>query len=152
MSETFRLVCPHCAVINRVAVARDPRAAKCGACKQPLFAAHPTEVDSASLERHLRADLPVLLDVWAPWCGPCRAMAPAFARAAQVLEPEIRLLKLNADSAPEFCAQLGVQGIPALFLFQAGRVIARTTGAMDANAIVAWARRRAMEDVPLNRR
>jgi len=148
MSDHCHIVCPHCAATNRVQAGRDPRAAKCGGCRQPLFDGYPAEVDVAALERHLRVDdVPVLLDVWAPWCGPCRNMAPMFARAAQVLEPDFRLLKLNADTAPETCARLGVQGIPALFLFRRGEVAARTAGAIQTDAIVAWARRQATEAI-----
>lgn len=141
-ADARHVVCPRCAATNRMPSGRNARAANCGACGQRLFDSHPAEVDAGALDRHLRSsDIPVLLDVWAPWCGPCRAMAPNFARAAEALEPEFRLLKLNADNAPEVTARLGVQGIPALFLFRHGVVAARTTGAMDTNAIIAWARR-----------
>jgi len=135
------VVCPHCGAINRAAVDRPADAASCGACKGVLFTGTPLEVDAAGFERHTRAnDIPVLVDVWAPWCGPCRTMSPAFARAATTLEPDLRLLKLNADSAPEIAARLGVRGIPALFLLQGGRVLAQTAGAMPSEAIVRWAR------------
>jgi len=140
-ADARHVVCPRCASTNRLPFGRNAMAANCGSCGQRLFDAHPAEVDASALDRHVRSsDIPVLLDVWAPWCGPCRAMAPMFAHAAEALEPEFRLLKLNADNAPEVIARLGVQGIPALFLFHHGVVAARTTGAMDANAIVAWAR------------
>ena len=139
--STHTLVCPQCGVINRIPADRAATAAKCGGCHAALFDGHPANVDEAGLERHLRHDgVPLLLDVWAPWCGPCRAMAPAFERAAATLEPGVRLLKLNADDAPATCARLGVQGIPAMYLFRAGQVVAQTTGARDANAIVGWVR------------
>jgi thioredoxin 2 len=142
MSDLSRIVCPHCGALNRIATDRPAQAAKCGACHAPLFEGKPLEVDATQFERHLKEDsIPLLLDVWAPWCGPCRMMAPHFARAATMLEPELRLLKLNADTAPEVAARLNVRGIPAMFLLQGGRVLAQTAGAMDANAIVAWARR-----------
>jgi thioredoxin 2 len=140
-TSALTLVCPHCGTLNRVPSERPVLEAKCGSCRETLFDGQPAEVDEARFERHLRHDtIPLLLDVWAPWCGPCRAMAPMFARAATMLEPQARLLKLNADEAPRICGQLGVRGIPAMFLFHGGRVIAQTTGARDANAIVAWAR------------
>ena len=139
--DPAHIVCPHCAAINRVPAARGPATARCGSCHQALFEVHPAAVDAAGFEKHIAAnDIPVLVDIWAPWCGPCRAMAPAFERAAGMLEPEMRLLKLNADEAPEITARLGVQGIPALFLFDHGRVAGQTAGAMDAARIVAFAR------------
>lgn len=140
-TAVLRIVCPHCQAINRVPVARAAQAAHCGACHATLFAGQPIDVDEAALEKHLRGnDIPVLLDVWAPWCGPCRGMAPHFARAATMLEPQVRLLKLNADTAPQTMARLQIQGIPAMFLFRSGEVLARTAGARDANAIVSWVR------------
>ena len=142
MDERPHIVCPHCGAVNRVPRSRPAAAAQCGACHRKLFEGHPVAVDPAGFEKHVRAtDIPVLVDVWAPWCGPCRAMAPQFERAAAALEPDIRLLKLNADEAPEISARLGVRGIPALFLMQGGQVLGQTAGAMDANAIVDFARR-----------
>ena len=107
----------------------------------PLFAGHPIEVDEQGFGRHVpNSDIPVLVDVWAPWCGPCRAMAPMFERAAKELEPEVRLLKLNADNAPEVSSRLRITGIPTLLLMHGGREISRQSGAMDARSIVAWTR------------
>lgn len=141
MVETRRLVCPHCSTVNRVPRDRPAAAAKCGSCHQRLFDGHPAEVDAAGFDRHVGSgDIPVLVDIWAPWCGPCRMMAPNFERAATALEPQARLLKLNADTAPEITARLGVRGIPALFLFHDGQVVAQTAGALDANTIIRWTR------------
>jgi thioredoxin 2 len=141
MSGSRQIVCVACGTLNRVPAARSAAAAHCGNCHHALFDAHPVAVDEAQFEKHLRSgDVPLLLDVWAPWCGPCRVMGPQFERAAAALEPDIRLLKLNADEAPNVSARLGVRGIPAMFLFRNGSVLAQTTGAMSADAIVRWAR------------
>ena len=139
MSGTFQLVCGHCGQINRLPAGRAPTKGKCGKCHAPLFSGHPIEVDQAAFERHVaHSDLPLLVDVWAPWCGTCRAIAPMFARAAEALEPRVQLLKLNSDEAPEISAKFGISGIPTLLLLQKGRELARISGAMDSQRIVAW--------------
>lgn len=141
MSEPAQIVCPHCGTANRVPAERPALSARCGKCHQALFRHHPTEVDENTFERHVRANsIPVLLDVWAPWCGPCRAMAPAFERAAGMLEPQVRLLKLNADEAPNVSARLGVRSIPAMYLFHNGSIVAQTAGALPADTIARWTR------------
>ena len=109
MSDDKHIVCGHCGQINRVASVRPAEHGRCGSCREPLFSGYPLEVDALSFERQVqRNDIPVLVDVWAPWCGPCQAMSPSFAKAASTLAPEVRLLKLNADRAPELSARLGV--------------------------------------------
>jgi thioredoxin 2 len=141
MSATKNIVCPHCAATNRVPVDKPAQQARCGGCHRALFDGHPAAVDGVRFARHRAAnDIAVLVDVWAPWCGPCKMMAPMFERAAASLEPEVRLLKLNADEEQQTSAELGVSGIPALLLFRDGKLIARTAGAMDANRIVSWTR------------
>jgi thioredoxin 2 len=137
-----QVVCPHCGGANRLPADRDPAAGRCGKCHEALFTGAPVEVDDAGLGRHLKGnqDVAVLLDVWAPWCGPCVSMAPNFAAAARTLEPQVRLLKLNADTEQAASARLGVSGIPALFLFLNGREIARTAGARSAAQLVDWTR------------
>ncbi len=137
-----QLVCPHCNAANRLPEGKDATAAKCGRCHEKLFTGHPVEVTGPQLEahRHATKGAALLLDVWAPWCGPCRSMAPQFAAAAARLEPEVRLLKLNSDDHPQATAGLGVQGIPALFLFRDGKVIARQAGLMTTSQIETWVR------------
>ncbi len=135
------VVCPHCGAVNRVSPERPALQAVCGGCKAKLFDGTPVAVDAAGFERHLRSDdIAVLVDVWAPWCGPCRTMAPNFARAAAILEPEMRLLKLNSDENPAISARYGVRGIPALLLFKGGKLAAQTAGVMTATQIAGWAR------------
>jgi thioredoxin 2 len=139
VSNIRHFVCGSCGRINRLPIERASKDARCGACHQPIFTGHPIEVDEEGVGRHIaNNDIPVLIDVWAPWCGPCRAMAPMFERAAELLEPRVRLLKLNSDKAPAVSSRLNISGIPTLLLMRGGREIARQAGAMDAPGIVAW--------------
>ncbi len=111
----------------------------CGNCHERLFDAHPAALTTASFERHIsRSDIPVLVDFWAPWCGPCKMMGPAFEEAADVLEPNVRLAKLNTEDEQMIGAQWGIRSIPTMVLFQGGKEIARQSGAMMAGDIVRW--------------
>ena len=142
MSEALHIVCPHCDGINRVPVARLADGAQCGKCHRPLFTGHPLALDERRFARHVqKSDIPLLIDFWAPWCGPCRMMAPAFEQAAAQLEPGVRLIKVNTEEAQQLGARYGIRSIPTLMLMQGGREIARQAGAMDAGGIVSWARR-----------
>lgn len=137
------VVCGICGSVNRLELARPASVAKCGKCGSKLFMARPQDVDGATFKRHLdRGTLPVLVDVWAPWCGPCRMMAPAYEAAARELEPDIVLVKLNSDKEQAVAAELGIRGIPTMILFHGGREVARTSGAMSAGQIVRWVRDR----------
>lgn len=135
-----QFVCPACGATNRLPADRDPLKGKCGRCSEPLFTGHPVDVSGQAFKSHRLAThgAAVLVDVWAPWCGPCRTMGPQFAAAAATLEPGVRLLKLNADENGPLTAELGVSGIPALILFRDGQIVARQAGAMTANQIVVW--------------
>ena len=141
MSESLHLVCPHCDAVNRIPSARLNDSPNCGKCHQHLFNGQPKASTAAGLQRQVgRSDLPLLVDFWAPWCGPCKMMAPAFEQAARELEPQFRLLKVNTEEEQTLGAQMGIRSIPTLVLFQNGREIARQPGAMGAADIVRWAR------------
>jgi thioredoxin 2 len=140
MTEQVHVVCPHCDAVNRLARERLADQPVCGKCSQALFAGKPLDVSSERFTRHIsRNDIPVLVDFWAEWCGPCKMMAPAYAQATQRLEPGMRVLKVNTESAQDLSARFGIRSIPTLALFKGGREVARQPGAMDAAGIVRWA-------------
>ena len=139
MSAPLRIACPHCDTLNRVLPERINQGPRCGQCKQALFTAHPLELTAANFERQVGGDIPVLVDFWAPWCAPCRAMAPVFEQAAAQLEPRMRLAKLNTEAEPELAARFGIRSIPTLAVFRNGRETARQSGAMDLRSLLNWA-------------
>lgn len=139
--DSLHIVCPHCDAVNRLPSAKLSRQPTCGKCARELFTGQPVDLSSARFRKHIeRSDIPVLVDFWAPWCGPCRTMAPSYAQAAQQLEPSIRVLKVNTEEAQDLGARYAIRSIPTLALFRHGREVARQPGAMDANNIIAWAR------------
>lgn len=139
MIESLHLVCPHCAAVNRVPGTKLGDAPVCGQCKQPLFNGEPLDVDQSSFERHLtRSDLPLVVDFWAPWCAPCRMMAPNFHQAAIDLEPGIRFIKVNTEIEQGLAGRFNIRSIPTLAVFRNGREIARQSGALDLASLKQW--------------
>lgn len=139
MTEALHVVCPHCAATNRIPAERLGEAPKCGQCHQRLFTGHPAELGAASFRKFIeRNDLPVVVDFWAPWCGPCQMMAPEYAAATAELEPKVRLAKVNTDAEPGLGGEFGIRSIPTLIYFRGGHEVARRSGAMSRADIARW--------------
>lgn len=138
-AEMLVVACPTDASLNRVPRAKLDRKPKCGRCHNPLFQGKAVELDAANFDSHtLKSDVPIVIDFWAEWCGPCRMMTPNFEMAVPRLEPRVRLGKLDTEAQPAIAQRYGIRGIPSMVMIRKGREVARTSGAMPTSAIVDW--------------
>jgi thioredoxin 2 len=143
MNESLIIVCPQCGTLNRVPRERLAAGGRCGTCHGELFDGRPAALDGARFARFLdKSDVPLLVDLWAPWCGPCQMMAPEFECAAQELEPQFKLVKVNIDEEPDVARRFGAKSIPTVLLAWHGRELGRIAGARSAAELVRWAESR----------
>jgi thioredoxin 2 len=135
---TLKVVCPHCETTNRVERTRLEQEPTCGNCKQSLFPRKPFALTAANFDRHVAGEVPLIVDCWASWCGPCLAMAPVYDEAAARLKPGIHSAKLDTDAEQAIAARLGIRGIPTLIVFRKGKEIARQSGAIGLPQLLQW--------------
>jgi thioredoxin 2 len=139
MSDPLHIVCGHCDSVVRVTADRLGAAPRCPKCHNELFDGHPLTLRTASFDKHrTRNDLPLVVDFWAPWCGPCNAMAPAYETASQRLHTKARFAKINSDEEPALSSRFNIRGIPTLLVFKGGNEVARQSGAMDVTRLMQW--------------
>ncbi|MFZ0467642.1 MAG: thioredoxin TrxC [Thiogranum sp.] len=139
MSQSRHLVCPHCDAVNRIPAEKLSANPRCGRCKEPLFTGSPVELSDRNFDKHLkRNDVPLVVDFWAPWCGPCKMMAPHFKSVTAQMEPRVRFAKLNTEQAQRTAAQYNIRSIPTVAIFRNGREVARQAGALDARRLTQW--------------
>lgn len=138
MTETIIVPCAHCATLNRIPSAKRYGQPQCGSCKQAVFTQQPFTLDAATFKRQSKGDVPLLVDVWANWCGPCQQFAPTFSQAAEQLSGQCRFAKLDSEAYPALSGELGIRSIPSLLLFRNGQEIARQSGALPLMQLLSW--------------